>query len=45
MNIQLFKLEQFDVAEARKKFELQFVAGVRAPFAGPHLLNFELIFL
>ena len=30
---------------ARNKFELQFVAGVRAPFAGPYLLNFELIFL
>ena len=29
---------------ARNKFELQFVAGVRAPFAEPYLLNFELIF-
>ena len=29
---------------ARKQFELQFVADVRAAFAGPYLLNFELIF-
>ena len=30
---------------ARNKFELQWVAGVRAPFEGTYLLNFELIFL
>ena len=29
---------------ARNKFALQFVAGVRPPFAEPYLLNFELIF-
>ena len=29
---------------AHKHFELQFVADGRAPFAGPYLLNFKLIF-
>ena len=29
----------------RNNFELQVVAGVRAPFAGPYLLNFELMFI
>ena len=45
MHIQNFKLEQFDVTNARNNVETQFVAGMPAPFAGVYLLNFERIFL
>ena len=43
MHIQNFKLEQFDVTNARNNVETQFVAGMPAPFAGVYLLNFERI--
>jgi len=44
MNIQRFKLEQFDVANALVHTLFQLVAGGRAPFAGRFLLNFKLMF-